>query len=172
MFGAGKSQADVAKKLGVSRQSVSRWYQVWKKSGRQGLQGAGRAGRRPRLGKAEIKKIDAALREGPRAFGFSTEIWSLPRVAQVIEKATGVRYHPGHVWRILRHVLGWSLQRPAKRAKERNEERVRHWQRVVWPALKKKLGAVARGSSSRTKAESRSGPPSGERGHREDRHPS
>jgi Winged helix-turn helix len=78
---------------------------------------------------------------------------------------TGIRYHPGHVWRILGR-LDWTLQRPAKRAKERNDAAIRHWVDVRWPAVKKTLAAGAPGSSSRTKAGSRNAPQSGERGRR------
>ena len=71
------------------------------------------------------------------AIGFSTDLWTLRRVAEVIEALTGVQYHQGHVWRILRDSMGWSLQRPAKQAKERNEEAVKVWISQTWPELKK-----------------------------------
>ena len=73
------------------------------------------------------------------AIGFSTDLWTLRRVAEVIEALTGVQYHQGHVWRILRDSMGWSLQRPAKQAKERNEEAVKMWVSQTWPELKKKI---------------------------------
>lgn len=172
MFAAGKSQAYVANRLGVSRQSVSRWYREWKRGGRESLVGARRAGRKARLTPADLKRIEGALREGPGAHGFSTQLWTLPRVAAVIEKLTGVRYHPGHVWKILRRILGWSLQRPAKKAKERNDERIRRWVEETWPGLKKTRSASGRGSSSRTRAASPSVHRSGGRGPQGARHPS
>ena len=122
----------------------------------------GRA-RKPRLAPRQLAAVETALRRGPVAAGFSTNLWTLPRVAVVIERVTGIRYHPGHVWRILGR-LDWTLQRPAKRAEERNDVAVQHWVDVRWPTVKKTLAAGAPGSSSRTKAGSRNARPSGARG--------
>jgi transposase len=105
--------------------------------GREALRAAGRAGRKPRLAPEQWARIETALREGARAHGFSTALWTLPRVALVIKRVTGVTYHPGHVWRLL-GALDWTLQRPAKRARERNETAVRHWVTTRWPAVKKR----------------------------------
>ena len=99
------------------------------------MRAAGQAGRRPRLSAAELDAVDQALGKGPEAFGFDTELWTLARVAQVIERLTGVRHHPGQVWRILRR-LGWSLQRPARRAAERDEVEVARWRVQEWPRIK------------------------------------
>jgi len=163
LFKAGKKQAEVARALRVSRQSVSRWFLSFLKGGAQELKGAGRAGRKPRLDARQLARVDAALRLGAKGHGFKTNLWTLPRIARVIEQLTGIKYHPGHVWRIL-HRLDWSLQRPARRARERNEEAVRQWVSTRWSEIKKKRENSAAGSSSKTKAASRSGPPSGERG--------
>ena len=132
----GRSQAQVARDLRVSRQSVSRWYREWKKTGEGGLEAAGRAGRLPRLGPEQLSALEQALAAGPRAAGYATELWTLPRVAMLIRRLFDVPYHPGHVWRILRK-LGWSCQRPATRAKERDEEAIRQWRRTTWPEIKK-----------------------------------
>jgi len=168
LFAAGEIMANVARLLQVSRQSASRWYTQWKKGGVDSLRAAGRAGRPPKLDTTQRQRIDLALRDGARAHGFTTDLWTLPRIAIVIERVTGVRYHSGHVWRILRS-LNWSLQRPGKRARERNDEAVRQWVAETWPAIKKKPAARARGLSSRTKAGSRRDRPSAEPGHREAR---
>ena len=136
LFGEGKSQADVARELGVSRQSVSRWHGRYRHGGAKRLKGAGRAGRKPRLQEGQLARVDAALRRGPRAHGWETNLWTLPRVAEVIERLTGITYHSGHVWRVLKR-LGWTLQRPAKRARERNDEAVRRWISERWPTIKK-----------------------------------
>lgn len=156
LFAAGReTQGAIARRLDASRQSVMRWYRAWRKGGRTALRAAGRAGRKPRLDATQLGKLEKALRQGPGAFGFTTALWTLPRVAAVIKRLTGVRYHPGHVWRVL-GALDWTLQRPAKRAKERNEAAIRHWVTTRWPTVKKTLGAGEPGSSSRTKVESRS----------------
>ena len=136
LFERGLNQSDVARRLGVSRQSAMRWHRAWKQTGMRGLRGAGRLGRRPRVDNGQRTTIDQALRKGPQAHGFGTDLWTLPRVARVIERITGVRYHSGHVWRVLRG-LGWSLQRPTTRARERDEAAVKRWIRVRWPQLKK-----------------------------------
>src|SRR3989449_858396 len=164
LFATGReTHGAIARRLGVSRQSVMRWYQAWRKGGRPALRAAGRAGRRPRLGPEQMPRIEAALRQGPRAHGFRTNLWTLPRVARLIKHLTGVQYHPGHVWRLL-GALDWTLQRPAKRAKERNEAAIAHWKTTRWPVVKKTLAAAAPGSSSRTRAASRSGHRSAARG--------
>lgn len=171
-FAAGKlSLAEIARELKVSRQSVSRWYAEWKRGGREALRAAGRAGRKPKLQRQQREQIDQALRQGARAHGFGTELWTLPRIARVIERLTGVRYHPGHVWKILR-AMKWSLQRPAKQARERNTEKVQRWMTETWPAIKKKPAGRRLGSSSKTKAASPSVPPSAAPGPRKGKPPS
>ena len=144
--------------FGVSRQSVSRWYADWQAGGTRALKGAGRAGRMPRLTEAQLRPVDRALRRGPRAHGFATDLWTLARVAEVIEAETGVRYHPGHVWKVLRDKLGWSRQRPARRAVERNDEAVANWVAKEWPRIKRGPADGGRGSSSKTSRGSRSSP--------------
>jgi transposase len=165
LFARGESQGAVAKALGVSRVSAHHWFHAWKAEGRAGLRGAGRAGRKPQLEAAQLATVERALRTGPRAHGFSTDLWTLPRVAEVIERLTGVRHHPGHVWRLLRR-LGWSLQRPTRQARERDAPAIEAWKTRRWAQLKKTPGVSARGSSSRTKAGSRSSRSSAGRGHR------
>lgn len=152
LFAAGKMiLSEIARELKASRQSVSRWYSDWRRGGVKALAGAGRAGRKPRLTSAELQQLDKALREGALRHGFGTDLWTLPRVGIVIERLTGVRYHPGHVWKIL-GAMEWTLQRPAKRAQQRDEKKVQLWLNERWPAVKKTLGDARRGSSSKTKA--------------------
>jgi transposase len=143
MFRRGKSQADVAQALGVSRESASKWYQLWSEGGRAALAGAGRAGRLPRLANDQLADVVAALKRGPRANGFATDLWTLARVADVIEATTGVRYSQTQTWTILHDRLGWSRQRPARRALERNEEAIANWVAQDWPRIKKAPGAGA-----------------------------
>jgi transposase len=140
MFGRGASQARVARELAVSRMTAHRWYHAWRRKGRRALKAAGRAGRKPRLTRPQWVQLEAALRQGPGAHGFATNLWTLPRIAAVIARRTGVRYHPAHVWRLLQG-LGWSLQRPARQARERDEAAIRHWRRQRWPQVKKTRGA-------------------------------
>jgi transposase len=122
LFARGRSQADVARELEVSRQSASRWYAEWSTKGTGALSKAGRAGRLAKLSPAQLRRVAAELEKGPLAHGYPTDLWTLARVGEVIERTTGVSYHPGHVWKVLREQLGWSRQRPARRAVERDDE--------------------------------------------------
>src|SRR6266700_2417137 len=151
LFARGTGQAAVMRALGVSRQTAHQWYHRWRRGGRQGLKAVGRLGRKPRLDQRQLGRVETALLQGPRRHGFATELWTLPRVAMVIARLTGVRYHPGHVWYLLRG-LQWVSRR--------------------WPAVKKTPAASGPGSSSRTKAGSRSNPSSGARGPRAGTRPS
>lgn len=155
MFGRGKRQVEVAAKLGVSQPTVSRWYQSWLVGGRAALAGAGRAGRVRKLSDEQLARVEAALLQGPKANGYPTEMWTLARVAEVIERVTGVRHGTTQTWTILRKRLGWSKQRPARRAVERDDEAIATWAKEQWPRIKKAPGAAAPGSSSKTNPASR-----------------
>ncbi|MGH9120684.1 MAG: winged helix-turn-helix domain-containing protein, partial [Acidimicrobiales bacterium] len=157
LFAKDWAQADIASELGVAHQTVSDWHEKWMVGGKSALKAAGRAGRPPKVGPAELAKVERALERGPKANGFATDLWTLARVADVIESTTGVRYHPGHVWRVLR-LMGWSRQRPARRAVERDDEAIERWVNDRWPQVKKTPKPGTPGSSSRTKAGSASSP--------------
>jgi transposase len=133
LFAAGHSQAQVARQLGVARQNVSRWHAQWRQGGLNALASRGPTGTAPRLWEAQLAAIDQALRQGARANGFDTDHWTLARITSVIERLTGVVYHPGHVWKLLRHRLHYRLQRPARRAVERDEQAIARWVAEDWP---------------------------------------
>jgi transposase len=147
----GIHEAEVARQVGVCRQSVNRWAQQLKVQGTKGLKKAGRAGRKPKIAPAELRKIEQQLKAGPEAQGYATALWTLPRVSKLIEAQWGVRYHPGHVWRILK-ALEWSVQRPTGRAIERDEDAIARWKKYRWPAIKKKPASKSARSSSSTRA--------------------
>jgi len=136
LFAAGRSQAEVARELGVSRQNASRWHAHWHAGGPEALRSAGPTGQAPRLSEPQLAAIDQALREGAPAHGFDTDHWTLARVATVIERLTGVAYHPGHVWKLLRYRMGYRLQRPARRAVERDEAAIARWVATDWPRIR------------------------------------
>ena len=165
LFSQGATQAEVARRLSVSRTTALRWYRAWRRAGEAGLRGAGRAGRKPRMSEAQRERMHQALIEGPLACGYETDLWTLPRVAEVIRDVTGIDYHPGHVWRLLRQ-LGWSRQKPTTRARERDEEAIARWVHETWPAVKKTPDAKARTSSSSTRAASQKSPRSSVPGRR------
>jgi transposase len=133
LFAAGHPQAEVARQLGVARQNVSRWHALWRVGGLPALRSAGPTGYAPRLSQTQLHAIDQALHAGARAHGFDTDHWTLARVATVIQQLTGVGYHPGHVWKLLRHRLHYRLQCPARRAVERDERAIARWVAEDWP---------------------------------------
>lgn len=136
MLRRGHSQAAVAQKLGVSRQSVSRWAAAIATDGDAGLRKAGRAGRLPRLDDAQRALLVEKLKAGALEAGYGTDLWTLKRVRRLIEELTGVKYSESGVWHVLAN-LGFSCQRPVGRALERDEAQIQHWKRKRWPALKK-----------------------------------
>jgi transposase len=133
----GYGDREVARLIGCSPSSVTRWKEVVRKSGMEGLAAKRHPGPRPRLSESQKEKLVELLLEGPKAHGCRNDLWTLPRVAQVIEKHFGVRYHPAHVWKIL-HAMRWSCQKPERRAKERDEEKIEQWRKETWPHIKKR----------------------------------
>jgi transposase len=137
LFEKGVRQADIARRLRVSKQAVSQWWIAWSRGDDRLLSGAPRAGRPARLGKQQLMLIERELIRGAAANGFATDLWTLPRVASLIKKITGVSYHPAHVWKILTQKLEWSVQRPTLRARERDEQKVQEWIQGTWEEVKK-----------------------------------
>jgi transposase len=135
LFAAGVRQAEVARQLEVSAQAVSVWYRRWRAGGSQALQSRGPSGPAPRLSDAQLATVERALLDGAPAHGFVGELWTLERVAIVIERLTGVRYHPAWVWALLRHRLGWTVQRPRRRAAERDQAAIDRWVKERWPRI-------------------------------------
>jgi transposase len=149
LLNRGISQAEVARRCKVSRESVRRWRNLLLLHGStKGLKKAGRAGRKPQLDAGQLQRLETILRAGAEHAGFPNGLWTLNRIAQVIEEEFGVAFHPGHVWWLLHHKLGWSCQRPTGRARERNEAAIRDWKENLWPELKKKPKKRAGSSSS------------------------
>ena len=146
------NQSEVARRVNVCRQTVSRWVDEFQTGGKEALKKADRAGRKPELTEADRQRLQELLLKGPERLGYETPLWTCVRVANLIENEFGIEYHRGHVWKVL-HDLGWSCQRPVGRARERNEEEIRRWRRVRWPAIKKKPKKKGARSSSSTKVE-------------------
>ena len=148
----GQKQAEIARQLRVVPQTVARWVHEYRAQGKSALRQAGRAGRKPRLSEKQRQQLERHLVAGPERLGYETPLWTCPRVAHLIEQEFNVRYHEGHVWKILVG-LGWSPQRPEGRARERNEAQILNWQKKTWPELKKKRAAKGVSSSSSTRAD-------------------
>jgi len=151
MLSQGKSVQEVAEAVGVTPTSVYRWKKALEEGGPAALTAKPHPGRRPRLLPEQKKELEAILLQGARAAGFPTDLWTLPRVAQIIEAHFGVKYHPGHVWYILRD-MGWSAQKPERRARERDEEAIQRWRSERWPEIKKRPVKMGGASSFSTKA--------------------
>lgn len=138
----GKGCAEVALAVDVARQTVYTWKRLLDEGGIDALREIAERGRPAQLDEQQLATIRATLLQSPTAQGFSTELWTLKRVGAVIERMHGVRFSQTQVWRILGS-LGFSPQKPEKRAIERNEDAVRSWKRRTWPALKKKPSGKA-----------------------------
>lgn len=145
LLGRGIRQADIARRLAVSRQTVSSWAKA--------RAAAPRAWRNRTLGRpggltdTERKQLSRLLVDGAIAAGFPTELWTLKRVVALIEREFGRSYSTVHAWRLLK-ALGFSSQRPVGRAVERDEAAIAEWKAKRWPALKKKPAGKAAPSSS------------------------
>jgi transposase len=142
MLLAGKGCAEVALAVGVARQTVYTWKRLLDEGGIDALREVPERGRPARLDEQQLAAVRATLLQSPTEQGFGTELWTLKRVGAVIERMHGVRFSQTQVWRILGS-LGFSPQKPEKRAIERDEDAVRSWKRRTWPALKKKPGEKA-----------------------------
>lgn len=143
LFIKGQTQAEVARRLRVSPEAARKWHMLWKRGGARALKSKGKPGPKPTLTPSHIARIEHALVKGPLAYGYHTELWTLERIRRVIQKTTGRSYGITHTWRILTGVMGWSNQKPERRARERDEEGIRRWKRYVWPQVKRGQGSWA-----------------------------
>ena len=141
---------EVARRVGVDRRSVRRWKRAARRRGEAGIRAKPASGRPPKLGVEHKRRLEALLLDGAQAAGFHTDLWTCPRVAELIERRFGVHYHVDHIGRLL-HDLDWSPQKPERRALERDKRAIRGWVRERWPRVKKTPPAGARRSSSSTK---------------------
>ena len=151
----GVQQAEVARRLGVSRQTVSTWARrLTEVNGAVGKLKAQPLGRPPRLDDAQRDALTTALLDGALQAGFPTELWTIKRVRQLVQREFGVAYSVSGCWLLLRS-LGFSPQKPEKRALQRDEQAIVTWKRKTWPALKKSPNERAEPSSSSTSRGSR-----------------
>lgn len=128
----GHGVREVARMVGVTPGAVVAWREQYEKKGEKGLAAKPHPGRKPKLSVIQRKKLLRLLKKGAQIHGFPTDLWTLPRVAEMIREQFGVGYDPSHVWRIL-NALGWSAQKPERRARERDEQ----WRRDDWRRMKK-----------------------------------
>lgn len=129
---------DVAQAVGASRQSVSKWKKLAGERGEKAKSLAAKPQHVPacRLSKAQQAQLRRLLRARPRSYGFGSELWTLARVAELVQRKFGVSYHPSHLGRLL-HALGYSCQKPKRRSREQDPQAVAAWRELKWPRIKK-----------------------------------
>jgi transposase len=138
----GKSMVEASRLSGAAYSSVKRWKKAWELGGEEALASKPHPGPENRLSEKQRCRLADILCRGARAAGFANELWTLKRIAQVVQKQFGVKYHPGHVWRVLKS-MHWSPQRPERRARERDEQAIERWRREAWPRIKKELSRAS-----------------------------
>ena len=134
----GRSLNEVARLLDCAPSSVMRWRDARDAGGEEALRVRFSPGRPPKLSARDRRRLTRLLQRGARAHGYATDLWTTERIARLIFREFRVRYHRAHVGRVL-HSLGWSVQKPERRALERDEERIARWKSETWPRIKKKL---------------------------------
>jgi len=139
MLQQGATITEVAKRIGCSHSSVILWRDTLRRRGVEGLKARPASGRPPRLSQRQLDRLPKLLLKGALAWGYTTDLWTTTRIAQVIQRQFDVQFHRAHVGRLLAR-LNWSCQKPERRALERDEEAIEEWKRHRWPALKKKPG--------------------------------
>lgn len=127
---------EAARRFGVGRTSVGRWVDQYESGGWDGLRTRKRRTNPPALSDRDLRRLRRILEKGALKAGYRDDLWSLPRVAEVIKAEFGVEYHPAHVSKILRRRMGFSSQRPQRVPKERDQKRAETWLRDEWPRIK------------------------------------
>jgi transposase len=133
----GYSTADVAERVGTDPRSVRRWRQAYEEGGEEALMAVPPPGRPSKLSARHRRLVVRRLLKGAKANGFTTDVWTCPRIAEVIERHYGVRYHVDHIPRLMAS-LGWTCQKPEKRAVERDQDAISRWVSQDWVRIKKR----------------------------------
>jgi transposase len=149
MIEAGASDREVAKRFRVSRMSANRWRRALAGGGRAALASKGAGGAQCKLTPAQLGELEAVLDAGPAARGYADQCWTLARIAEQVWRRSGVEYTLAGM-DVLLHRLGWTVQVPARRAAERDEDRIARWREETWPVIKGGRRTWAPGSASKT----------------------
>lgn len=136
LLAEGLSLNEVAKRIGCNASSVMRWRNALQSGGKNALAPKPVPGRPPKLKAKEKRSLVKHLMKGAIANGYSTDLWTTQRIAEIIQKKFGVRYHRDHIGRLMSD-LGWSHQKPERRSVQRNEKEIERWKREEWPRVKK-----------------------------------
>src|SRR3954470_23010419 len=144
----GATDREVAARFRVTRMSANRWRRTLAEGGRPALTSKGAGGASCRLTRAQLDELQALLDTGPAEYGWTDQCWTLPRIAAVVRTRLGVDYTlPG--LDLLLHRIGWSVQVPARRSVERNEEQIDAWREETWPQIKRPRRTWAPGNLRR-----------------------
>lgn len=121
----GESPAKVARILGVHETSVHRWRRMARRP--CGLNAKPAPGPQPGLSDYHLHKLERLLLQGAKKHGWPNQLWTAGRVARLIQQRFGLCYHPEHVRKILKQRLGWTSQKPKRKARERDDKEVERW---------------------------------------------
>ena len=132
----GLSLDAVGRRIGCHASSVMRWRNAMKRGGDKALKPKRASGRPPKLNARRKERLVRYLLQGAPVHGYRTDLWTTQRIADLIAKKLGVRYHRDHIGRLMRD-LGWSHQKPEHRAMERDDEAIERWKQEEWPRIKK-----------------------------------
>jgi len=149
MIEAGASDREVAKRFRVSRMSANRWRRSLAAGGRAALASKGAGGAQCKLTPAQLAELEEALDGGPAAAGYADQCWTLARIADQVWQRFGAEYTLAGM-DVLLHRMGWSVQVPARRAAERDDDQIARWREETWPVIKGRRRTWAPGSASRT----------------------
>ena len=149
MIEAGAGDQEIAKRFRVSRMSVNRWRRALAAGGREALASKGAGGAKCKLTPAQVAELEEVLDAGPAAAGYADQCWTLARVAEQCWRRFGVEYTLAGM-DVLLHRIGWSVQVPARRAAERDEDKIARWREDTWPVIKGRRRTWAPGSAGKT----------------------
>ncbi len=133
----GWSGSEVARHFGVTPAAVSQWKAAYQRHGPDAMKSTPHTGRPAKVTAKQLEHLEKLLLQGPEKHGYTTALWTLSRVVAVIKKHFGICYDPSGIWHLLVR-MGWSCQKPERRARERDEEAIAAWRKNDWPHIKKR----------------------------------
>ena len=143
LFAMDKTRAEVALACGVSWRAAHGWYQQWQQGGAQALHGTRQPGPPPKFNNGHISALELELRRGAQAHGYENALWTIKRVKRLIKDKLALRCSESETWRLLRR-MKWSPQKPIRKARERNEAKVKQWKEQKWPQIAREAKAEGR----------------------------
>ena len=149
MIESGAGDQEVARRFRVTPMSANRWRRALASGGRAALASKGAGGARCKLTPAQVRELEACLEAGPAIWGWEDQCWTLARIGELVHERFGVDYTLAGL-DVLLHRIGWSVQVPARRAAERDEEQIARWREEAWPVVKRRRRTWTPGWSSRT----------------------